>query len=126
MRLSEGALLEKCLHGRTQNVNEPFNAIVWQRCPKTIFVGKTVFDISVASAVVDFTDGASGIIKILKRLGLHIRHFNMQSSVKSVLRRISLSNYKSSNPVKMQRKVRHAIKIGYSQNPNRDYGAGMF
>ena len=85
-----------------------------------------MFVISVASAVVDFNDGASGIIKILKRLGLHIGHFNMQSSLKSDLRRISLSNYKSSNPVKKQRKVRHAIKKGYSQNPNRDYGVGMF
>ena len=50
----------------------------------------------------------------------------MQSSLKSDLRRISLSNYKSSNPVKKQRKERHAIKKAYSQNPNRDYGAGMF
>ena len=34
LRLSENDLLEKCLHGRTQNVNEAFNALVWQRCPK--------------------------------------------------------------------------------------------
>ena len=54
MHLSESALLEKCLHGLTQNVNEAFNAFVWHRCPKVIFVGKRVFDISVASAVVDF------------------------------------------------------------------------
>ena len=75
LRLAEGALLEKYLHGRTQNVNEAFNAVVWQRCPKTIFVGKAVFDISVASAVADFNDGVSGIIKILKRLGLTYRTF---------------------------------------------------
>ena len=37
MRLSESALLEKCLHGLTQNVNEAFNAFVWHRCPKVIF-----------------------------------------------------------------------------------------
>ena len=28
LRLSENDLLEKCLHGRTQNVNEAFNTFV--------------------------------------------------------------------------------------------------
>ena len=45
-------LIEKCLHGRTQNVNEAFDAYVWKR--------KNVLDMSVASAVVVFNDGASG------------------------------------------------------------------
>ena len=124
LRLSENALLEKCLHGRTQNVNEAFNALVWQRCPKTIFVGKTIFNISVASAVVDFNDGRSGILKILLKLGLRIGHFNQQSSLQSDLQRITYSNYKSSVLVKKQRKLRHAIKKGYTSN--KDYGAGMF
>lgn len=33
-------LLQKCLHGKTQNVNESFNNVVWTRIPKGTFVGK--------------------------------------------------------------------------------------
>ena len=51
LRLSDNALLGKCLHGRTQNVNEAFNAFVWKRAPKDLFVAKNILDMSVASAV---------------------------------------------------------------------------
>ena len=92
LRLSENKLLEKCLHGRTQNVNEAFSAFVWHRCPKTIFVGKYIFDISVASAVVDYNDGASGILRIMKKVGLHIGYFNLESSQRSDVKRIVTAN----------------------------------
>ena len=68
LRLSDNGLIEKCLHGRTQNVNEAFNAYVWKRAPKYIFVSKNVLDMSVVSAVVAFNDGASGALKIMKKL----------------------------------------------------------
>ena len=93
LRLSENDLLDKCLQGRTQNVNEVFNALVWQRCPKTIYVGKVVFEVSVASAVVAFNDGAAGSIKVMDKIGLHIGHFNLKSSLCSDLKRISTANY---------------------------------
>ena len=32
--LSDPELLEKCLHGQTQNVNESLNSSVWQKCPQ--------------------------------------------------------------------------------------------
>ena len=67
LRLSNNVLIEKCLHGRTQNVNEAFNACVWKRAPKDIFVSKNVLDMSVASAVVAFNDGASGALKMMKK-----------------------------------------------------------
>ena len=70
-------LLEKCLHGRTQNVNEAFNAFVWKRAPKDIFVGKIVLDMSVASAVVSFNDGATGLFSIMEKIGIHVGHFNL-------------------------------------------------
>ena len=36
-RLSKPELLDKCLHGLTQNACESFNSLVWQRCPKEHF-----------------------------------------------------------------------------------------
>lgn len=32
-------LLRRCLQGKTQNVNESFNNVVWSRLPKNVFVG---------------------------------------------------------------------------------------
>ena len=36
--LSKVEHLKKCLHGLTQNCNESFNQLIWNRCPKNIFV----------------------------------------------------------------------------------------
>ena len=72
-----------------------------------------MFEISVASAVVAFNDGAAGSLKIMDKIGLHIGHINLKSSLCSDLKRISTANYKSSTPVKKQRKLRYAVKKGY-------------
>ena len=34
--LSTNRLLERCLHGSTQNANESLNALIWQRAPKEL------------------------------------------------------------------------------------------
>ena len=36
-RLSKPELLDKSLHGLTQNACESLNSLVWQRCPKDNF-----------------------------------------------------------------------------------------
>ena len=77
-----------------------------------------MFEISEASVVVAFNDGATG--SLMDKIGLHIGHFSLKSSLCSDLKIISTANYKSSTPVKKQTKLRHAAKKGY------DYGAGMF
>ncbi|GFX19606.1 uncharacterized protein TNCV_2075141 [Trichonephila clavipes] len=38
MDLCDRNLLKKCLHGKTQNPNESFNAILWQILPKEVFI----------------------------------------------------------------------------------------
>ena len=43
MDLPSDTLLRKCLHDKTQNINECLNCIVWTRCPKNSFVSKSVF-----------------------------------------------------------------------------------
>ena len=32
--LTKGEELSRCLHGHTQNANETFNAMIWERAPK--------------------------------------------------------------------------------------------
>ena len=87
-------MLLKCLRDRSQNGNEAFNAFVWNRCPKNIFVGKVILDIlSVASAVVALNDGASGIIDIMSKVGLHAGFWNLESTRHTDFIRISGPNY---------------------------------
>ena len=57
--LASEALLPKCLHGETQNVNVWLNNLIWTRCPKRIYVGNSVLKTAVASAVICYNDGGS-------------------------------------------------------------------
>ena len=38
--LSDVKMLVKCLHGVTQNCNESFSQLIWNRCPKNIFISE--------------------------------------------------------------------------------------
>ena len=59
--LSKDELLSKCLRGCIQNANEALNKLIWQRCPKSIFVSKKIVDLATASAVLYFNDGCNGL-----------------------------------------------------------------
>ena len=39
-QLGSRSLLEKCVHGYTQNANECLHSTVWKFCPKELFLGK--------------------------------------------------------------------------------------
>ena len=56
--LSDPQLLEKCLDGQTQNVNESLNRIIWQKCPKHPLALRQVLEIRGCSAVLKYNDGA--------------------------------------------------------------------
>ena len=64
---SDEALLEKCLHGKTQNQNESLNALVWQRVPKEVFVAKATFHLY--NAIAHFNNGAQTLLALYKALG---------------------------------------------------------
>ena len=103
-RLRDDELLRKCLHGKTQNVNEPFNGIVWTRCPKRVFVTKTTLEIGVNSAIIEFNEGTRGIERVIQLIGLPIgKHQSMQNE-KSRKHKLKFKNLKSSSPVKRRGK----------------------
>ena len=68
--LSSDELLLKCLHGRTQNANEALNNVIWQKCPKNIFVQRDMIEMGVNSAVIEFNEGASGFYDMLGQFGI--------------------------------------------------------
>lgn len=47
LELSSDALMERCVLGATQNQNESFNSIIWNRCPKVGFCSCSVVEIAV-------------------------------------------------------------------------------
>ncbi|GFT42298.1 uncharacterized protein TNCV_1786151 [Trichonephila clavipes] len=68
--LTEKDLLKKCLHGRTQNLNESFNKCIWERIPKTVFVGIETLKFGVMDAVICFNDEYVSRIKVFEALGI--------------------------------------------------------
>ncbi|GFX87126.1 uncharacterized protein TNCV_2151791 [Trichonephila clavipes] len=68
--LTEKDLLKKCLHVRTQNPNESFNKCIWERIPKTVFVGIETLKFGVMDAVICFNDGYVSRIKVFEALGI--------------------------------------------------------
>ena len=69
-RLSEDALLQRCLLGLTQNQNESINGLLWSLCPKTKFCGRRRVEIGVCNAVCYFNQGAITRCSFLSTSGI--------------------------------------------------------
>ena len=70
-RLSEDSLLEKCLHGKTQNQNEAVNGMVWQRIPKKVFVGRELLEMGLYDAISHFNIGTRAVLLLLEALNIN-------------------------------------------------------
>lgn len=81
--LSDNKLLSRCLHGKTQNVNECFNHVIWERLPKTVFVGFKTMRLGVLDAVICFNDGAVSRCEVLELLGV-TPGFNMRQALTAI------------------------------------------
>lgn len=69
--LANPELLRKCLHGKTQNVNESVNNVIWSRVPKKSFVTITTLALGTYDAIATFNDGNITKCNILKAVGIH-------------------------------------------------------
>ena len=77
-RLSKDSLMEGCVMGATQNQDETFNSIIWQRCPKTEFCSATTVEIAVNLAVISFNAGQVPFAALQERLGVTVSPLTMQ------------------------------------------------
>ncbi|GFX79331.1 uncharacterized protein TNCV_4517211 [Trichonephila clavipes] len=66
MKLCDKDLLNKCLHGKTQNANESFNGILWKFIPERYFCRVTNSEIGAHMAVIQFNKGFSRIVKCVE------------------------------------------------------------
>ena len=71
-RLSDPALLARCLPGYTQNSNESINALVWNKCPKSKWHGRKRVLMATCSASLHFSSGASVKNQVMLKAGLNV------------------------------------------------------
>ena len=64
--------VKKCLHDGTHNFNESFHNMIWMRCPKFMFAGRTRLEVGVYEAVIVFNDGELVRMDIFNKLGLSV------------------------------------------------------
>jgi hypothetical protein len=68
--LSSDDMLFKCLHGKTQNQNESFNAMIWERIPKATFVSLRQLRLGTYDAVSNFNIGRKASILLYEKLDM--------------------------------------------------------
>ena len=129
-RLSNEELLKKCLHGKTQNQNESFHGVLWDRVPKAAYVGKDIFEIGVFDAVIHFNEGYSGILEVFREIGLSPGCFTQKWWKQMDISRLRSAEYKEKDGSKLaRRKLRSKRKSRdetVKESEGDSYGAGEF
>ena len=105
-------LLKRRLHGQTQNLNESFNIIIWTKCPKAIYLTRSVLEMGVNYAVLEFNEGSHGINGVYSHFGFPSGVCTRTVSIKRGTSRVTKSHRKSSVTGKRRRKALGARETG--------------
>ena len=97
-------MLSKCLDGKTHNQKESVNSIIWNRLPKSIFVGATVLELGVYAAVAPFNMGSGAPTDILQEEGLHPGCY-FEGIWKADKKRVKKADCRATPEAKTKRKV---------------------
>lgn len=125
--LSHPTLLRRCLHGKTQNVNESFNNVVWSRVPKNVFVGRKTLELGVYDSVITFNNGNMGRIEVLKKLGIADIGVNTQEALKNAdMARLRKAERAAMEATKEARVRRRRRKLSLEEGDDPDYSSGAF
>ena len=129
MELSDDELLKKCLHGKTQNANESVNGVIWKKCPKDIYVGRSTLEMGVDSAIISFNFGAIRLLDVFKEYGLPDALHTNTFCRKKDISRIKESCRKESDKGKSSRKRLRAVRKGFGDKEKERegvvYGPGI-
>ena len=129
-RLSDDELLKKCLHGKTQNQNESFHGVLWDRVPKATYVGKDIFEIGIFDAVLHFNQGYSAIPDVLKEFGLYPGFYTQKWCANMDISRLEAAEYKEKDKSKLARKKLRGKRKSKDETATEiegsSYGAGQF
>ena len=100
--------LAKCLHGRTENANESFNGMIWNRVPKANHLGLDILSLAVYDAISHFVAAH----KIFKQMNMEpgkytVKGLNLQDYVCKCRSAYRISSQKT----KRRMVVKHLRKI---------------
>ncbi|CAN7981215.1 unnamed protein product, partial [Ixodes pacificus] len=109
-QLAKPELLKKCLHGKTQNANESFNNVVWERAPKNVFLGLETLKIATMDAVLTFNDGSIARADIFRLFGVSPGFFTVQWLRDADRRRLYFASRATQLVTKEARKARRQAK----------------
>lgn len=128
-RMSSDSLLQRMQHGGTQNANECLNSVIWARCPKTVFVGKSRVEAAASMAIATFNEGASAMLAVMDKLWLQCTVITVNTCSYTDMVRLSKANIFQSTRVKRRRQsVSTAKKVKRHRQEIEEgptYGAGM-
>lgn len=124
--LAHPRLLEKCLHGGTQNCNESLNNQIWLRCPKTTFCGAKTVQIATYDAVLHYNDGNEGKLKVLENLGIDPGMHTIKTLKILDKERVDRADAALIKATKIHRQLSRSQKRGREDEEDPDYGAGKF
>ena len=103
--LSKESLLVSCLHGGTQNQNESFNGLIWQRAPKITHSGLHTVELATHLAIGIFNDGTKTIVNILRELGVEPGSLCRRLCTRIDEERMYHATYKSAEKAKKRRRT---------------------
>ena len=103
--LSTSELLEKCLHGKTQNQDESFNGMVWDRIPKSTYVARNQLELGTYDAVANFNIGRKATLLTFQDLGINPGKYTTAGCKTMNSRRLFHAGYKNSKESNDRRKA---------------------
>ena len=103
--LSKETLLSKCLHGKAQNQNESYNALIWERLPKTKYVSLTQLKFGSYDAVAHFNIGKKSSVLIFEKLNMIPGRYLTKQCANINRKRLFASEYKASDDARKKRKI---------------------
>ncbi|KAH7952586.1 hypothetical protein HPB52_024184 [Rhipicephalus sanguineus] len=109
-RLSDGALLERCSDGITQNPSESLHSVIWQQAPKIQHASLRSIERAVAEAVSRFNQGVTkSNVEIAEKLGYSAGYNLVRCSLEKDKTRLQKSQreHLDSNTAKTRLAQRH-------------------
>lgn len=128
-RMSDENLLQRMQHGKTQNVNECLNSVVWCRAPKSVFVGAARIRAAVSSGVSNFNEGALSLTRLMNKLNLDIFESTVSTLDKTDRKRLNAAEKACQDLEKKKRKLNESENRNKRREIERaegaTYGAGI-
>ena len=129
-RLAANSLLERCTR-KTQNANESVHSVIWNKCPKEIFVSKNKLELAAVKAMAEFNMGCAKTQEVTHALR-NISTFSSTEHISEQRDRRPVSQCKrfSSDSRKRSRKSAKRSKLQKEEAAKKSegptYGAGQF